>query len=150
MSISLNLSIAYFLPRLFHVKFTSFQPSGDRKINENHIFPNSLYYVMTAEISSVDNENSTIRLLFCQIEKAFHSINRFHTILYWKCLLREKTKCMKYDNWCVCFIVRDRTSCRTHSHTPRVILLSSFRTLCNSPSYSNVFFRQQSLQLCFS
>lgn len=67
MSISLNLSIAYFLPRLFHIKFTSFQPSGDRKINENHIFPNSLYYIMTAEISPVDNENSTIRLLFCQI-----------------------------------------------------------------------------------
>jgi hypothetical protein len=42
------------------------------KINENiHIFPNSLYYLTTAKISSVDDENSTIRLLFCQIEKAF-------------------------------------------------------------------------------
>lgn len=36
---------------------------------------------MTAEISSVDNEISTVRLLFCQIEKTFHSINRFHVIL---------------------------------------------------------------------
>lgn len=77
---------------------------------------------MTAEISSVDNENSTVRLVFCQIEKAFHSINRFHAILYRKCLLRGETKCIKYDNWCVCFVVRDRTSCDTYSHTLRVAL----------------------------